>query len=156
MCSNALHCDFIAHTANRLLKHTNPQFYIGNTDLTRRSDWPGGALLGNKIHPVGPFLTQFNAANQAFPATKRPKGSSCVFQCLALRFHCTHCAQIVESLVPGGHDLVLAPNPQFYIGNTDLTRRLHWRGGALPGTKIHHVGPLIIHFNTAKQAFPAT
>ena len=56
-------------TANRWRKHTNPQFYIGNTDLTRRSDWAGGALLGTKIHLVGPFLTQFNVAKQAFPAT---------------------------------------------------------------------------------------
>ena len=54
---------------NEPLKHTNPQFYIGNTDLTRRTDWAGGALLGPKIHPVGPFLTQFNVAKQAFPAT---------------------------------------------------------------------------------------
>ena len=54
---------------NQLLKHTNPQFYIGNTDLTRRSDCPGGPLLGTKIHPVGPLLTQFNVAKQAFPAT---------------------------------------------------------------------------------------
>ena len=56
-------------TANRLLKHTKPQFYMGNTDLTRRLLCPGGALLGTKIHPVGPFLIQFNVAKQAFPAT---------------------------------------------------------------------------------------
>ena len=55
--------------ANGLLKHTNPQFYMGNTDLTRRCDWSGGALLGTKIHPVGPLLIQFNVAKQAFPAT---------------------------------------------------------------------------------------
>ena len=55
--------------ANRLLKHTNPQFYMANTDLTRRTDCGVGALLGTKIHPVSPFLTQFNAAKQAFPAT---------------------------------------------------------------------------------------
>ena len=56
-------------TANQSLKHTNPQFYIGNTDLTRRILWSAGGLLGTKIHPVGPFLIHFNAAKQAFPAT---------------------------------------------------------------------------------------
>ena len=55
--------------ANPPLKHTKPQFYIGNTDLTRRILCSGGALLGTKIHPVGPLLTQFSAAKQAFPAT---------------------------------------------------------------------------------------
>ena len=84
---------------NQSLKHTNPQFYIGNTDLTRRILWDAGALLGTKIHPVGPLITHFNVAKQAFPATKRPKDRSYVLQCLALRFHCTHCAQIAESLV---------------------------------------------------------
>ena len=54
---------------NRPLKHKNPQFYMGNTEVTRRCDCPGGALLGTKIHLVGPFLTQFNVAKQAFPAT---------------------------------------------------------------------------------------
>ena len=96
MCSNALDCDFIAHT---VLKYKNPQFYMGNTDLTRRSDWSGGALLGTKIHLVGPLLTQFNAQKQALPATRRPKGRSYVLQCLALRIHCTRYAQIMESLV---------------------------------------------------------
>ena len=55
--------------ANQSLKHTNPQFYIGNTDLTRRSDWNAGPSWAPKIQPVGPFLTHFNAAKQAFPAT---------------------------------------------------------------------------------------
>ena len=59
----------------------------------------GGALLGIKIHLVGPFLIQFNVAKQAFPATMRLKGRSYVLQCIALRFHCTQCAQIVQSLV---------------------------------------------------------
>ena len=45
---------------------------------------------------VGPFLTQINVQKQAIPATKRPKSRSYVFQCLALRFHCTHCAQIMQ------------------------------------------------------------
>ena len=54
---------------NRWLKHTNPQFYIGKTEVRSRPDWAGGPLLGTKIHPVGPFLTQFSAAKQAFPAT---------------------------------------------------------------------------------------
>ena len=84
---------------NQALKHTKPQFYMRNTDLTRRTDWPGGALLGTKIHHVGPFLIQFNVQKQAFQATQRPKGRSYVLQCLALRFHCTHCAQTVESFV---------------------------------------------------------
>ena len=84
---------------NQPLKHTNPQFYMGNTDLTRRSDCNAGPYRAPKIHPVGPFLTQFNVAKQAFPATKRPRSCSYVCQCLALRFHCTHCAQIVESFV---------------------------------------------------------
>ena len=56
-------------TANQSLKHTNPQFYIGNTDLTRRCDWSGGALLGTKIHLVGPLLIHFTAQKHAFPAT---------------------------------------------------------------------------------------
>ena len=86
-------------TANPPLKHTNPQFYIGKTEVRSRSDWSGGALLGTKIHPVGPFLAHFNVAKQAFPATKRLKGRSYVLQCLALRFHCTHYAQIMESFV---------------------------------------------------------
>ena len=51
---------------NRPLKHTNPQFYIGNTDLTRRILWAAGALLGSKIHPVGPFLAQNNWQNLLF------------------------------------------------------------------------------------------
>ena len=55
--------------ANEPLKHNRPQFYIGNTEVTRRSDWSGGALLGTKMHPVGPSLTHFNVAKQAFPAT---------------------------------------------------------------------------------------
>ena len=86
-------------TANRMLKHTNPQFYIGKTEVRSRSDCPAGGLLGSKIHPVGPLITQFNVAKQAFPATKRPKGRSYVLQCLALRFHCTQCAQTHKSSV---------------------------------------------------------
>ena len=85
--------------ANELLKHTNPQFYIGKTEVRSRRLCDAGALLGTKIHPVGPFLTQFSAAKQAFPATKRLKGHSYVLQCPALRFHCTHYAQIMESFV---------------------------------------------------------
>ena len=85
--------------ANRSLKHTNPQFYIGKADLTRRFLCQAGAYWGPKIHPVGPFLTQFNVQKQAFPATKRPKGRSYVLQCLELRIHCTHYAQIMEYLV---------------------------------------------------------
>ena len=73
--------------ANGLLKHTNPQFYIGKTEVRSRRLWDAGALLGTKIHPLGPFLAHFNVAKQAFPATKRPKGRSYVLQCLALRFH---------------------------------------------------------------------
>ena len=56
-------------TANPPLKHKNHQFYIGKTEVRSRILWPGGALLGTKIHPVGPVLIQFNAAKQAFPAT---------------------------------------------------------------------------------------
>ena len=48
---------------------------------------------------LGPLLTQFNIQKQAIPATQRPTSRSCVLQCLALRFHCTQCAQIVESLM---------------------------------------------------------
>ena len=55
--------------ANQSLKHTNPQFYIGKTEVRSRPDWAGGALLDTKIHLVGPVLIQFNAAKQAFPAT---------------------------------------------------------------------------------------
>ena len=54
---------------NQLLKHTNPQFYIRKTEVRSRILWRAGGLLGTKIHPVGPFLIQFNAAKQAFPAT---------------------------------------------------------------------------------------
>ena len=45
--------------ANRTLKHKNPQFYIGNTDLTRRELWAARALLGTKIHIVGPLDHSF-------------------------------------------------------------------------------------------------
>ena len=55
--------------ANRPLKHKNPQFYMGNTDLTRRIDWRAVAFLGTKIHPEGPFLAHFNAAKRAFSVT---------------------------------------------------------------------------------------
>ena len=85
--------------ANRPLKHTNPQFYIGKTEVRSRALWKVGPFWAPKIHLVGPFLIEFNVARQAFPATKRLKGRSYVLQCLALRFHCTHCAQIAESLV---------------------------------------------------------
>ena len=61
---------------NPPLKHKNLQFYIGNTDLTRRGDWNAGAFLATKIHLVGPFLNHFDVAKQAFPATKRPHGRS--------------------------------------------------------------------------------
>ena len=54
---------------NEPLKHMNPQFYIRKTDLTRRTHCSGRALLGTKIHPVGPCLTQFSIAKQTFPAT---------------------------------------------------------------------------------------
>ena len=54
---------------NEPLKRKNPQFYIGKTDLTRRILRNAGALLGTKIHPVGPLITHFNVARQAFPAT---------------------------------------------------------------------------------------
>ena len=84
---------------NRTLKHTNPQFYMGKTEVRSRALCDAGPHWGPKIHPVGPFLTHFNAAKQAFPATKRAKDRSYVLQCLALRFHCTHCDQIAESLV---------------------------------------------------------
>ena len=47
--------------ANRMLKHTNPQFYMGKTEVRSSILWDAGDLLGTKIHPVGPFLTQFNA-----------------------------------------------------------------------------------------------
>ena len=54
---------------NESLKHTNPQFYMGNTDLTRRIDCDAGPSWAPKVHLVGPFLTQFNVAKQAFPVT---------------------------------------------------------------------------------------
>ena len=79
---------------NRLLKHTNPQFYIGNTDLTRRILCSGGPYWGPKIHPVGPFLTHFNVAKQAFPATKRPRA---VLMC-SNAWHCDFIAHIVPKL----------------------------------------------------------
>ena len=84
-------------TANRLLKHTNPQLYIGKTEVRSSILCNAGPYWGPKIHPVGPSLTHFNVAKQAFAATKRSTGRSYVLQCLALRFHCTHYAQIMES-----------------------------------------------------------
>ena len=59
--------------ANQLLKHTNPQFYIGKTEVRSRFLWPVGVLLGTKMHPVGPFLAQNIAANRSILATERPK-----------------------------------------------------------------------------------
>ena len=56
-------------TANRLLKHTNPQFYMGKTEVRSRSGWEAGPSWAPKFHPVGPFLIHFNVAKQAFPAT---------------------------------------------------------------------------------------
>ena len=85
--------------ANESIKHTNPQFYMGKTEVRSRGFWKAGVLLGTKMHPVGPSLTHFNVAKQAFAATKRPTGRSYVLQCPALRFHCTHYAQIMESFV---------------------------------------------------------
>ena len=38
--------------ANRTLKHTNPQFYIGKTEVRSRIVWAGPALPGLKIAPV--------------------------------------------------------------------------------------------------------
>ena len=128
--------------ANGPLKHKNPQFYIGNTEVTRRILWPAGALLGTKIHPVGPLITHFNVAKQAFPATKRLTGRSYVLQCLALRFHCTQCTQTHESSVLHKKNGGTVEGPL--------------SGGALLGIKIHLVGPFLTQFNAAKQAFPAT
>ena len=64
--------------ANRTLKHTNPQFYIGNTDLTRRTHCSGRALLGTKIHPVGSFLVQNNWQNLLF---QQHSGQQTVLMC---------------------------------------------------------------------------
>ena len=63
---------------NRTLKHTNPQFYIGNTDLTRRKLCGVGALLGTKIHPVGPSLVQNNWQNLLF---QQHSGQKAVLMC---------------------------------------------------------------------------
>ena len=104
--------------ANELLKHTNPQFYIGKTEVRSRFLWPVGVLLGTKMHPVGPFVTHFNAAKQAFAATKRLKGRSYVLQCLALRFHCTQCAQTHESSVLHGKN---GGYPEDTLGRWTLT-----------------------------------
>ena len=54
---------------NQSLKHTNPQFHIGKSEVTRRILCNPGPYWAPKIHPVGPFLTHFNIAKQAFPAT---------------------------------------------------------------------------------------
>ena len=83
---------------NEPLKHNSQQFYIKKTEVRSRCGWDAGALLGTKIHLVGPGLTQFNTEKQAFPATKRPKARSYVFQIHALQIHCPHCAEIMESL----------------------------------------------------------
>ena len=108
MCSNALHCDFIAHI---VLKLWNQSYSDGKTNNswwswlrfgTENLGQCGPTLhLGRHLwyigNLLGPLLTQFNTQKQAIPATHRPTSRSCVLQCLALRFHCTHCAQIMES-----------------------------------------------------------
>ena len=125
--------------ANRTLKHTNPQFYIGKTEVRSRTHWSGGALLGTKIHPVGPLITHFNVAKQAFPATKRPKDRSYVLQCLALRFHCTHDVQIMQ----------LAPKVWAHVVQNCILSDTCGHIGDL-------LGPFLTHINTQKHAFPAT
>ena len=64
--------------ANQSLKHTNPQFYIGKTEVRSRSDWRAGALLGTKIHPVGSFLVQNNWQNLLF---QQHSGQKAVLMC---------------------------------------------------------------------------
>ena len=77
--------------ANQSLKHTNPQFYIGNTDLTRRILCDAGALLGTKIHPVGPFLGQNNWQNLLL---QQHSGQKAVLRC-SNALHCDFIAHIV-------------------------------------------------------------
>ena len=90
--SSHLFADFFA-------KSLKPKYSLLKTELTRRTDCAGRALLGPKIHPVGTscvqkivvILTQF-----AFWVTL---DHSYVLQCLAWRFQCSHHAKITESLV---------------------------------------------------------
>ena len=77
--------------ANRMLKHNKPQFYIGKTDLTRRRHWNAGALLGTKIHPVGPFRTQINYKNKQI---QPHSGQRAVLMC-SIALHCDFIAHIV-------------------------------------------------------------
>ena len=65
-------------TANGPLKHTNPQLYIGTTEVRSRALCDAGALLGSKIHPVGSFLVQNNWQNLLF---QQHSGQKAVLMC---------------------------------------------------------------------------
>ena len=112
VCSKALHCDFIAHMVLKSWNHQSPSGKLtilgGHNPALAPKIWANvvqNCILDDTCAYIGdllgPLLIQFNIQEQAIPATQRPTSRSCVLQSLALRFHCTHGAQIMESLCDG-------------------------------------------------------
>ena len=90
--SSHLFADFFA-------KSLKPKYSLLKTELTRRADCAGRALLGPKTHLVGTSCVQKIVEILAQFAYWAHLGPSCVLQCLAWRFQCSHHAKIAKSLV---------------------------------------------------------
>ena len=87
---------------NPPLKHTNPQFYIGKTEVRSRALWDVGGFLGSKIASVGHPGAQktVQIAERAEKAPVFPRISAIFF--ITYLFNCFHdrCyAKITESFI---------------------------------------------------------
>ena len=82
-----------------LLKHTKPLFFLWKTEPTRRSHWPGRALLGPKTTLVGPWCALIILLSANRFAISRSKVHSYEVTCISCPSHCLCYAKTMESLV---------------------------------------------------------
>ena len=123
---------------NHPLKHTNPHFSIGKTEVTRRADCPAGPYWAPKSTTWAPFSFKIVHENKQIQPHSIQRAVLMCFNALhSQSAHKTH-----ESSL------------------------FHWKNGGYPevrlsgrtllGAKIHPAGPLFIQNSVQKQALAAT
>ena len=118
------------------------------------------SLFGPTHQPLVHSIAQNNAAKRSIPATERPKVSHRLqSNPQVAQSNPQVDTQVAQSMfkVPQGCSQVTQPPEAFiFPRKTEVRSRSGWEAAALPGPKIHPVGPCLAQNNVAKRIIPAT
>ena len=123
---------------NRSLKHTNPHFSMGKTEVTRRSDCTAAPFWAPRSTLRAPSSFKIMYKNKQF----QPHSSQ---RALLMCSHALHSQSVAKT-----HESSLFHRKNGGYPEGRLRRR------TFLDTKIHPAGPLFIQNSVQKHAIPAT